>query len=285
MKKSSNTTGNGLFLADTHCHVIEGRREYADAGPVLRRAGASGVARMMLAGSDIPTSALAAETAAKYASLGVFSAAGVHPHEASSIPSCSKEGGPVPQELKALASLPGVIAIGETGLDYHYNYSPREQQIASFRAHIRWSVESGLPLIVHGRESYPDIVQIFREEEACRGRGVIHCFSGTAGEAEFFLEAGYYLSFAGPLTFARNEGLRKLFRDLPPDRILLETDSPFLAPVPLRGKRNEPAFVRYVYEKAAEVRGVPLEDLARAVSANAHSLFGWGDPYDEGAGK
>ncbi|NLK18478.1 MAG: hypothetical protein GX310_01645, partial [Synergistaceae bacterium] len=94
-----------------------------------------------------------------------------------------------------------------------------------------------------------------------------------------------YLSFAGPLTFARNEGLRKLFRDLPPDRILLETDSPFLAPVPLRGKRNEPAFVRYVYEKAAEVRGVPLEDLARAVSANAHSLFGWGDPYDEGAGK
>ena len=284
MKDDSKTEGR-LFFADTHCHVIEGRKEYADANPILKRAAASGVARMMLAGSDLSTSVLAAATAKKYASLGVFSAAGVHPHEASSIPSCSGEGEGIPCELKSLADLPEVIAIGETGLDYHYNYSPRDQQIASFRAHIRWSIESGLPLIVHGRESYGDIVQIFREEEASRGRGVIHCFSGTERDAEFFLETGYFLSFAGPLTFTRNEELRKLFRSLPGDRILLETDSPFLAPVPLRGKRNEPAFVRYVYEKAAEVRGVPLEDLARAVSANAHRLFGWGDPYLKGEAK
>ncbi len=274
-----------VLLADTHCHLIEGRREYSDAGPALRRAGAAGVARILLAGSDIPTSTMAVETAVKYAFLGVFAAVGVHPHEASSLFPHTAEGRDIPPELKALASLPGVAAIGETGLDYHYDYSPRDLQKTSFRAHIRWSLESGLPLIVHGRESYGDIIQIFREEEARRGRGVIHCFSGTEKDAEFFLETGYFLSFAGPLTFARNEELRKLFRALPLDRILLETDSPYLAPVPLRGKRNEPAFVRYVYEKAAEVKEVPLEDLARTVSANAHRLFGWGDPYSEGGEK
>lgn len=281
MKKQPGGRDGTIFLADTHCHVIEGRREYRDGGPPLRRAAEAGVVRMMLAGSDIATSRMAAATAKKYASLGVFSAAGVHPHEASSIPSCSAEGGDIPEELKNIGARPGVIAIGESGLDYHYNHSPRDQQQASFRAHIRWSLETGLPLIVHGRESYDDIVRIFREEEAHRGRGVIHCFSGTERDAEFFLSAGYFLSFAGPLTFARNHELRRLFKSLPGDRILLETDSPYLTPVPLRGKRNEPAFVRYVYEEGAKVRGISLEEFARTVAANAHALFGWGDPYQE----
>jgi TatD DNase family protein len=266
------------ILADTHCHVIEGRDGYADAEAVFARAAAAGVARMLLAGSTIPTSVMAVATAGKYSSLGVFAAVGVHPHDASSIPSCSIEGKGIPPELAELASSPRVVAVGETGLDYHYDHSPREQQKEAFRAHIRWSIESGLPLVVHGRESYGDIISIFREEGASATTGVIHCFSGTEEDAAFFLEAGYCLSFAGPLTFARNEGLRDLFRTLPADRILLETDSPWLAPVPYRGKTNEPAFVKLVYETAAEVRGVSLEELARTVSANAARLFRWGDP-------
>ena len=265
-------------LADTHCHVIEGRDGYGDAGAVFTRAADAGVARMLLAGSTIPTSALAVATAEKYARLGVFAAVGVHPHDAASIPSCSVEGKGIPPELAGLASSPRVVAIGETGLDYHYDHSPREQQKEAFRAHIRWSLESGLPLVVHGRESYGDIIAIFREEGASETTGVIHCFSGTEEDAAFFLEAGFFLSFAGPLTFARNEGLRDLFRRLPADRILLETDSPWLAPVPHRGKTNEPAFVRLVYETAADVRNLSLEELARTVSANAARLFRWGDP-------
>lgn len=265
-------------LADTHCHVIEGRNEYADAEAVFKRASDAGVARMLLAGSTIPTSALAVATAEKYGSLGVFAAVGVHPHDAASIPSCSVEGKGIPRELSDLASSPRVVAVGETGLDYHYDHSPREQQKEAFRAHIRWSLESGLPLVVHGRESYGDIISIFREEGASATSGVIHCFSGTEEDAAFFLEAGYCLSFAGPLTFARNGSLRDLFRTLPADRILLETDSPYLAPVPYRGKTNEPAFVKLVYETAADLRGVSLEDLARTVSANAARLFRWGDP-------
>jgi len=265
-------------LTDTHCHVIEGRNEYGDAKAVFKRASEAGVARMLLAGSTILTSALAVATAEKYASLGVFAAVGVHPHDAASSPSCSVEGKGIPRELAELASSPRVVAVGETGLDYHYDHSPREQQKESFRAHIRWSLESGFPLVVHGRESYGDIISIFREERASETTGVIHCFSGTEEEASFFLEAGYYLSFAGPLTFARNGSLRELFRSLPADRILLETDSPYLAPVPYRGKTNEPAFVKLVYETAAEVRAVSVEDLARTVSANADRLFRWGDP-------
>lgn len=268
------------FFADTHCHVIEGRDEYeTDAGDVLRRAAKACVVRILLAGSNIPSSAMGAATAEKYRDLGVFAAVGVHPHDASTIPSCSVEGMGIPRRLSDLAASPRVAAIGETGLDYHYDHSPRDQQKTSFRAHIRWSIESGLPLVVHGRESYEDIIRIFREEGASGTTGVIHCFSGTKADADFFLEAGYYLSFAGPLTFARNGALRDLFRALPSDRILLETDSPYLAPVPFRGKKNEPALVKIVYETAAEVRGVPLDELARTVSANASRLFRWGDPY------
>lgn len=280
MKGRNKSNSDIAYFADTHCHVIEGRREYKDAGAVFFRAASAGVARMLLAGSDLDTSALAVAGAAKYASRGVFAAVGVHPHEASSIPSCSAEGGPLPEKLRRLASSPRVAAIGESGLDYHYDHSPRDQQKRSFRAHIGWSLETGLPLIVHGRESYDDIIEIFKEEEAHKTSGVIHCFSGTEAQADFFIQQGFYLSFGGPLTFPKNDGLRSLFRTLPEDRILLETDSPYLTPVPFRGKKNEPAYVKLVYEEAARVRGVPLGDFARAVSRNAAKLFRWGDPYD-----
>lgn len=280
MKDKKKSQSDACFFADTHCHVIEGRREYKDASGVFFRAAQAGVARILLAGSDLDTSVLAVAGAAKYASEGVFAAVGVHPHEASSLPSCSLEGGSLPEELRRLASSPRVAAIGESGLDYHYDHSPRDQQKRAFRAHIQWSIETGLPLIVHGRESYDDIIEIFREEEAHKTSGVVHCFSGTEAQADFFLQQGFYLSFGGPLTFPKNHGLRALFRSLPADRILLETDSPYLTPVPFRGKKNEPAYVKLVYEEAARVRRVPSADFARAVSANAARLFRWKDPYD-----
>jgi len=262
-------------LVDTHCHVHAD--DYgAETAAVVERAAQAGVARMLVIGSDIRTSRLAVEAAEQFASSGVFAAVGIHPHEAATEPSCSVEGKGIPEELRGLAAHPRVAAIGETGLDYHYDHSPRDQQRNSFREHIRFSAEAGKPLVIHGRESYDDLRSILHEERGERMRAVVHCFSGTEDDARDFLEMGYFLSFGGPLTFPKNDALRALFRELPEERILLETDSPWLTPHPFRGKRNEPMHVRLVYEKAAEIRGVPFASFAAAMESNAARLFGWG---------
>ena len=264
----------GKALVDSHCHVHED--EYGtNVAAVFGRAASAGVTRMLVVGSDLPTSRLAVTTAESYAAHGVFAAVGIHPHEASSQPSCSVEGKGVPRAFRELAEHPRVVAIGETGLDYHYDHSPREQQRTSFRGHIRFAAETGKPLVIHGRESYGDLVRILREEGGEKIRAVVHCFSGTEEDALAFLDMGYFLSFGGPLTFPKNELLRDLFRRLPEERILLETDAPWLTPHPFRGKRNEPAHVRLVYEKAAEVRGVSFLEFAERVWDNAMRLFGW----------
>lgn len=261
-------------LVDTHCHVHAD--DYgAETAVVLARAVQAGVTRMLVVGSDIRTSRLAVETAEQFAASGVFAAVGIHPHEAATAPSCSVEGKGIPEELRELASRPRVVAIGETGLDYHYDHSPRDQQRNCFREHIRFAAETGKPLVVHGRESYGDLRRILREERGDRIRAVVHCFSGTEEDARDFLEMGYFLSFGGPLTFPKNDALRALFRELPEEHILLETDSPWLTPHPFRGKQNEPMLIRLVYEKAAEIRGVSFSSFAAAMEANAARLFGW----------
>lgn len=265
-----------FHFVDTHCHVHEGEFG-ADVSAVLDRAAKQSVRRMLVVGGDFPTSKMAVVIAERYASLGVFAAVGVHPHEASTVPCCAVEGKGIPDELRKLTASPRVLAIGETGLDYHYDHSPRDLQRAIFREHIRWSHADQLPLVIHGRESYSDLLHILKEEEGDKIRGVIHCFSGTERDAAAFLEMGYFLSFAGPLTFRKNESVRELFRTIPDDRILLETDSPYLAPPPYRGKKNEPAFVRFVYETAAEVKGISLEKMAWLVENNAERLFEWND--------
>ncbi len=265
---------DGAYLVDSHCHVHED--EYGpNVVAVVERAYKAGVKRMLVIGSDLPTSRRAVGMAEAYASYGVFAAVGIHPHEASTVPGCSVEGKGIPPELRKMATRPGVVAIGETGLDYHYDHSPREQQRTSFREHIRFAAETGKPLVIHGRESYDDLLRILREEKGERIRAVVHCFSGNEEDAAAFLEMGYCLSFGGPLTFPKNEPLRSLFRRLPKDRILLETDSPWLAPHPFRGKKNEPARIRLVYEKAAEVLGLPFAEFAGVVERNAARLFGW----------
>ncbi len=268
-------------LVDSHCHVHEDDFG-AETAAVVERAAKAGVRRMLVIGSDMRTSRRAVEAAEKFASFGVFAAVGIHPHEASTEPSCSVEGRGIPEELRKMSAHPRVAAIGETGLDYHYDHSPRDQQRNSFREHIRFAAETGKPLVIHGRESYDDLRRILREERGERIRAVVHCFSGTEEDARDFLAMGYFLSFGGPLTFPKNDALRTLFRWIPEEHLLLETDAPWLTPHPFRGRRNEPMYVRMVYEKAAEIRGVQFASFAAAMETNAARLFGWGgEPAEE----
>lgn len=257
------------FLADTHCHLdMEQFRE--DLETVLDRAAEAGLRRLLVVGSDETSSFAVRRLALDYADRGVFAAVGVHPHEASS----AAEG--LSAELRDLTNAPCVAAIGETGLDYHYDHSPRDVQRRVFADHVAWAVESGKPLVVHIREAYDDALALLRSEDASRCGGVIHCFSGTWENAKAALDLGFYVSFAGPVTFPRSAELREIAGRIPADRILCETDAPYLAPQPFRGRRNEPAYVRFVYETLATVRKTTFEALTEQVWKNAEALFGWG---------
>ncbi|MBV8119920.1 MAG: TatD family hydrolase, partial [Alphaproteobacteria bacterium] len=195
----------------------------------------------------------------------IWCSVGAHPHEA------SDHSDLMPERLAALAAHPKVVGIGETGLDYHYDHSPREAQERVFRAHIAASRATGLPLIIHAREADDDIARILLEEQP--PPGVLHCFSSGRGLAEAALGIGFYVSISGIVTFKNADQLRAIVRDLPIDRLLVETDSPYLAPVPYRGKRNEPAFVKATAAAVATLKGVAPEALAAATTANFFRLF------------
>jgi TatD DNase family protein len=174
--------------------------------------------------------------------------------------------------LRALAQEPEVVAIGETGLDFHRNLSPRQEQERAFREHLRLGVEMDLPVVVHCRDAYKEAVAIMGEEGA--RRGVMHCFSGNVENAREALHLGFYLSIAGPITYPKSDRLRDIVRFLPLDRLLVETDCPFLAPQAIRGKRNEPAFVYHVVRECAAIKGVSMDRMAEAVAQNSRELFG-----------
>jgi TatD DNase family protein len=198
----------------------------------------------------------------------VYCSVGVHPHEA------AEEGLSGPERLVALAAHDKVVGIGETGLDYYYEHSPRARQQASFRAHIQAARQTGLPLIVHSRDADGDTIEILRQEHAHGAYpGVIHCFTAGPEVAAAALDLGLYISLAGIVTFKNAEALRDIVRAVPLDRLLVETDSPYLAPVPLRGKPNEPAYVVHVAAKLAQVKGVETGDLTRITTDNFHRLF------------
>ena len=177
------------------------------------------------------------------------------------------------RRLKDLTADPKVVAVGETGLDFYYNHSPRQIQIEIFCRFIHMARETGLPLVVHNREAQREVVEILRREGKGDLRGVVHCFTGNYEDAREILDMGFYLSFTGIITFKNADSLREVVRKLPLDRVLVETDSPYLAPVPYRGKRNEPAFVRYVAEALAQVKGLSLQEVAQATTDNARKLF------------
>jgi TatD DNase family protein len=242
-----------------------------DIEGVLSRAREYGVFRMLVVASDRPSSHDVVRIAESLAGEGLSAAVGIHPHEAET----ARDG--LPEDICDLARKDVVVAVGETGLDYYYDNSPRDLQRKLFREHVRLAKEVKKPLVVHVRDAFEDAFKILEEEDAASCGGVIHCFCGTVEDARKAVDMGFFVSFSGLVTFPSAKGLRKTVALLPEDVILCETDSPFLAPQPMRGRTNEPANVRYVYEEVARARTVGLEDFALAVKNNAARLFRWGE--------
>jgi len=248
-------------LTDTHCH-LHLRQFDLDRDEVVARADANGVTKIIEVGIDLESDKEAIALAIRYPQ--VYAAVGIHPHEAGKATQESWE------ELRSLASHPGVVAIGETGLDYYRNRSPHEKQKEALKKQLALARELRRPVILHDRKAHHDLLDMIKEHGE-RLTGVFHCFSGGLAMAKNCLEMGFYISIAGPVTYKNAYRLRELARTLPLERLLLETDSPFLSPY---GGRNEPANVRAVAQKIAEIRGLPWEEVARTTTGNAALLFG-----------
>jgi TatD DNase family protein len=252
-------------LVDTHCHLDFPQFD-ADRQAVIARAREAGVGRIVVPGTDLAGSRRAVELAEAHA--GVFAAVGVHPNSTADFSAATLA------ELRALANSEKVVAIGEIGIDLYWQAAPVAQQQRAFRAQIVLAADLDKPIIVHDREAHAEVLGTLRETRPPSG-AILHAFSGDTALAEAALELGYYLGVAGPLTYKKNAALRAIFAAAPLDRILVETDAPYLTPQAQRGKRNEPAYVRLVAEKLAEVRRLGLEAVAQATTANAARLFRW----------
>ncbi len=253
------------MLIDTHTHLDDARYE-PDREVVIARALETGIDSMITIGCDLSTSHAAVALANRYPF--VYATVGVHPHEVKHI-----EDGWY-NEFRRLAENKKVVAFGEIGLDYHYNHSSPKEQRDRFREQIQLARELSLPLVIHTREAQEDTIQILKDERSTEVGGVFHCFSGDAWLAKDALDLGFYLSFSGILTFQNAGMLRDIAKTVPLDRILIETDCPYLTPVPHRGKRNEPAFVRYVAETLATIASVSdLAEIYRLTTENARRLF------------
>jgi TatD DNase family protein len=253
------------MLIDSHCHL-----DYftpAELPAVLERARAAGVGEMVTIGTSIAQSEGLPAITEAFPNL--WCTVGVHPHHAAEAPI------PSPETLAEMTRHARVIGIGESGLDYFYDRSPRDVQAENFRANICGAQLAGVPLCIHARDADDDIETILREETDLGGAFafLLHCFSSTRALAEAALELGGYVSFSGILTFPRSSELRAIARDVPLDRLLVETDSPYLAPVPFRGKRNEPGYVAHTAKVLAELRGMTPEALADLTTANFRRLF------------
>jgi TatD DNase family protein len=256
-------------LVDSHAH-LDSKPFTQDLDDVLAHAAQNGVDQIITVGCDLQSSRASIELAWRYAN--VYAAVGIHPHDADSVDDA------VIDELRGMIeSCNRVVAIGETGLDFYRDRSLRERQEEAFRRHIRLAIENGKPLIIHDRDAHDDVLRIMQEENAAAAGGVLHCFSGDLVMARACVEMGFYLSFAGPLTYPKNDALREVAEQLSIDIMLVETDCPYLSPQSWRGKRCEPAYVRATAEKLAEVKGLSIEDVARVTSLNAWRLFGVGE--------
>jgi len=247
-----------MILTDSHCHLT-----MSDGAANLDRARAQSVRGFVVPGTKLDDAPKAVAMA--NAHDDVWAAVGFHPHEAKDCDDAAFA------EIERLASEPRVVAVGECGLDYHYMHSPRETQIAVFERHLDLAKRISKPIIVHNRESTDDMVAILTRAGA---RGILHSFTESEEVARKFIDAGYYISFSGIVTFRSAEPLRACAKALPHDRVLIETDTPYLAPVPFRGKDNEPAYVVKVAELLATLWGVSLDEVAARTTANFESAFG-----------
>jgi TatD DNase family protein len=257
------------MMIDTHAHVHDERFD-DDREAMLGRARSAGVTSIVTVGCDLGDSERALRIAATF---GLHATIGIHPHEAKTAPA---DLAAAFDELRAGAAVP-IVAIGETGLDYHYNHSPAEDQRRVLRAQIAYARAAGLPVVFHQREAYEDFVAVLREEWHPAMRGVVHCFTGDAAQARTFVtDFGLLLGIGGVVTFKTAEPLRDAVRAVGLAALVLETDCPYLAPVPHRGERNEPAFMPASARTVADVLGIPLDDVAAVTDANAARLFGLG---------
>jgi TatD DNase family protein len=254
-----------LMIIDTHCH-FNNARFAEDLSECLQRAQEAGVTQMIVVGYDLPSSEQAVALAEAYP--GTLSAVvGVHPHDAKTWNTKCRS------RLRALAERECVVALGEIGLDFHYDFSPRPAQYEAFRAQMALAHELALPVVIHCREAYPETLDVLEQENVTALGGVMHCWAGTLEEAERTVALGMHLGFGGVLTFKNAENVRDTARHIPADRLLLETDAPYLAPMPFRGKRCEPVHTALVAARLAELRGLSLAALAELTTANARRLF------------
>lgn len=252
------------MLIDTHTHLTDPR--FADdLDSVIASAAAAGVGKMIVCGYDLPSSRAAVGLAEKYSIL--FATVGVHPHDARTWDRQSVE------IIQELCHSEKVIAVGETGLDYHYNHSPRADQVEVFHKHIELAIEMNMPLVVHCREAMKETLSVLREFAGRLPRTVFHCFSGDEKDLEAVLALGCWIGVDGPVTFPASKTLRQVVAECPRDRLLLETDCPYLAPVPFRGKRNEPSYLTYIAQEVARVWGISDSHTAEVTTANAMRLF------------
>jgi TatD DNase family protein len=257
-------------VIDSHCHLA-GREFAADLEAVVSRAVSAGIARclVILASEDDDEFERADRLAPMWPDVRF--AIGVHPHQAHQF--AEDPDAAAALTARRLDTAPRVSAIGEIGLDYHYDFSPRDVQHAVFRAHLRLARERGLPVVIHTREAETDTLRLIEEESQGTLRGVFHCFSGSSEQAARALETGFHVSIPGIVTFPKAAALREAAQAIPEDRLLIETDSPYLAPVPFRGRRNEPAYVLRVFECLASIRGAEAGALASRLIGNFDELF------------
>ena len=255
-----------MELIDSHAH-IQGKEFAGEADALIARAGEAGVEKIIAVGGAGDMSSNTEAVALAQSFPNVYATVGMHPHDAKDV------GDDVLRAIRELTSHSKVIAVGETGLDYYYNHSPHDVQRRVFIQFIHIARETALPIVVHERDAAHDAVEMLRTEGGGKLRGVIHCFTGTYEAAREYLDLGFYLSFTGIITFKNAEPLREVVRKVPLQRMFVETDSPYLTPVPHRGKRNEPAYVRFVADMVAKIKTVSLEEVARTTTCNVRELF------------
>ena len=261
------------MLIDTHAH-LEMEPFDNDREDAIKRAKDAGLGYIITVGSDLNGCRGAVELAEKHDFI--YAASGIHPHEVKDI---TDETYTI---IRSLLKNKKIVAYGEIGLDYHYEHSPKDLQIKRFREQIQIAKEHNLPLIIHSRDAGDEAVKIIKEEKTEHLSGVFHCFGGEIELAKKVVDMGFYISFSGTLTFPKAVNVMNVAKEMPIENILIETDCPYLAPQPVRGKRNEPAYVKYVAEKLAELKGLTYEDIGRITSFNAMNLFKIGKIEDEG---
>jgi TatD DNase family protein len=264
-------------MVDSHCH-LDSRQFDADREAVIVRSVESGVTRIVNPGVDLPSSRTAVIIAQQHEHI--YAAVGVHPHEAKTLDAVALA------ELRKLAASPKIVAMGEIGLDYYRDLSPRAVQRRAFQSQLELGAELGLPIIIHDRDAHDDVSAMLHDwcsaldarHSSLHGRiGVLHAFSGDVALAERALAMGFFIGVGGPVTYKNAGRLRDVVRAIPLERLLIETDAPYLTPHPQRGQRNEPAYVQFVAQAVADVRGLTLVQVAAQTSANARALFGWLD--------